>query len=832
MSDILERLVRKVFVDIPVVDLSLPVNALPRRELHWVREWCDNLDRLMKHLKKIMLGFENEEAQDLLKELEEMACNLSLYINGRVSDVKMMLEMEEDPVVVEELEMQVREIILLQTGDVRNDEMFQIIENLYNIIFGSSIQGEEIVVGFNDEVKTLLDQLTQTSIKQFQVISIAGMAGLGKTTLARKLYNDPLIEYHFDIRAWTCVSQTYLKRDLLLGILSSFVYDLSEEIYKMSDEQLGEKLYRLLKGRRYLVVLDDIWDCMVWKDLHIYFPDDKIGSRVLFTSRDIDVTLHVAASRPAHVLRLRTKDESWDIFQKKVFRIGICFLVLKRIGMEIAEKCEGLPLAIVIAAGLVKTELSVRWWLQIAGSLRSFMFRDPSQYMDTLALSYNHLPPHLKSCFLFVHVFPEDYNIPVTKLIWLWIAQGFIHQTGSKVLEDEAECLLMDLIKRSLLMIAEKRADGQIKTCRIHDLLRDLCIRQNKEENLCPQTYTYAPPVPISLSTPSGVCYPSELGSVLQLDGSVVSETYESLRILDMESVLLSLFPSSVVQLGNLRYLAIQAQDGTPDASISKLVNLQMLIILSRKSIVVPKTIWDMRGKLNQIEEPCFVQAEKNDGSPRGLGSLQTLSQVSPQSCHNIFSRTPYLRMLGFCGPLISSLGDMEFPNTRSLEHVHKLKLLNTIPFPGPTRSCNPLMYPKNLKILTLSNIGLDWEETWTFAWLPNLEVLKLKFHACVGEKWETSDMVFERLRVLKLHDLDLRQWVSFSDNFPRLQSLVVHRCLNLKSIPSEIGKIMTLDMIEVIGCNKSTRSSALEIQKEQEYEGNYFLKVYTAKKL
>ncbi|KAI3516829.1 hypothetical protein L1887_15903 [Cichorium endivia] len=191
-------------------------------------------------------------------------------------------------------------------------------------------------------------------------------------------------------------------------------------------------------------------------------------------------------------------------------------------------------------------------------------------------------------------------------------------------------------------------------------------------------------------------------------------------------------------------------------------------------------------------------------------------------------TETPNLRKLGFCGPLKSRIGDLEFPNIRSLEHLQKLKLLNTTPYPEPTKTCNPLLFPEKLQKLTLSNTGLDWEEIWTFAWLPNLEVLKLRFDACIGEKWKTSDnTVFRKLKVLKMHDLDLRQWVSSSNNFPRLQCLVVRRCLNLVSIPSGLGKILTLDMIEVSGCSSFAQSSALEIQKEQESEGNYFLKVH-----
>ncbi|KAJ9554319.1 hypothetical protein OSB04_018364 [Centaurea solstitialis] len=745
---------------------------------------------LMKQLGKMMLGYENKEVQGLYDEIE-------LLVD--------------------------RALVVPQFGKSLSDGILEACEKLYNIRFSSTVEAEEIIIGFDDEVETLLDQLTGTSTRQLQVVSIAGMAGLGKTTLARKLYKDPLIEYIFDIRAWTSVSQEYLKRDLLLGILSSFANDLREEINEMSEEQLGEKLYRLLKGRQYLVVLDDIWDCKAWNDLRVYFPDDKTGSRVLFTTRDIDLCLHVRAARPAHVLRLRTEGESWDIFQRKLFRTGICPHRLEASGKVITRKCEGLPLALVITAGLLKNESSDTWWSQIARSLHSFMLRDPSQYMDSLALSYNHLPTHLRHCFLFVGVFPEDYDIPVSKLIWLWIAQGFIHETGCRSLEDIAQDLLMDLIKRSLLMTAKMRADGQIKACRIHDLLRDLCLRKLKEENLSSQIYkdSHIPAMAssssiitnmlhgISLDPPglplSGFCYPFELGELLLKGGSILGETYKSLRILDMESVPISLFPSDVIQLSNLRYLAIQARDGSPQPSISNLVNLQILIISSRKNVVVPKTIWSMvnlrhlciKSGENLMEEPCFVQETEKDGCPSGLASLQTLSQISPQSCDDIFSRTPNLRKLGFCGPLISSEGDVDFPN-----------------------------FPEKLKKLTLSNTGMDWEEMWAVSLLPTLEVLKLNFHACIGETWDASDAEFQRLKVLKLHGLDLREFVCSRENFPGLQRLVVHHCVKLESIPSDIGRILTLDLIEVRGCSSSAWVSAQDIQKEQESEGNQFLKV------
>nr|GEU84760.1 hypothetical protein [Tanacetum cinerariifolium] len=739
-----------------------------------------SFDGLMSHLRKMMLGYENEEAHGLVKIIETVASTNAWYASG-----KTMMDM-----------------------------VLEIVEELCNIRYVSNVEREEIAVGFDDEVKTLRDQLTiKTSANQLQIISIMGAPGLGKTTLARYIYNDPFIKYTFHIRAWTCVSHVYLKRNLLVDILSSFSTVGTDEIYRLSDELLGEKLYRFLKDRPYLVVLDDIWDSKAWNELKIYFPDDNNGSRVIFTSRHKDVRKNVGGAKPAHVLRLRNEDESWEIFQKKVFRTGICLHRLEIIGREIANKCGGLPLAIVIISGLMKNKWVDTWWSQIAESQRSLMVRDPSQYMDSLALSYNLLPRELQHCFLFLGVFPEDYDIPVTKLIWLWVAQGLIHDTGSKSLEDVAEDFLMNLIQRSL--------------------------------------YTYAPaPVPAAaLPSHSGFCYPLELGKVLQEGGSMLSETYRTLRILDMESVPVSMFPSDVTDLVNLRYLAIQAHDGSPQPSISSLINLQTLIISSRNNILLPKTIWDMinlrhlyiKSGENLIDKPSSVQVKENDGCPSGLAILQTLTQVCLQSCENISSRIPNLKKLGFSGPLISTQGVIEFPNLQSLKHLQKLKLLNTVLYHELTRSCDCLVFPETLKKLTLSNTRLDWAQIWTFVGLPNLEVLRLKTHACSGEEWGASDdKTFERLKVLKsvkhrnACQAAVPVWKrrgngNAPETFPiRLRRLVVRRCSKLNSIPSDLGKIWTLEVIEVSGCSSSARKSALEIQKEQQSLGNDFLKVYT----
>ncbi|KAA8529819.1 hypothetical protein F0562_034353 [Nyssa sinensis] len=207
---------------------------------------------------------------------------------------------------------------------------------------------EEIVVGFDNEIMMIKEQLTGGK-KQQEVVSIIGMAGLGKTTLPRKVYDDPFIEYHFYIRAWSYVSQDYRKRDLLLGILS-YVIELTDEMHEMSDEELSLKLKKGLMGRRYLIVMDDIWSVDASDCLKRSFPDDNNGSRIMFTSQLKDVALHAKPDSHLHCLRFLTEDESWFLFQQKAFGKETCPLWLMGIGMEITKKCLGLPLAIVVTA--------------------------------------------------------------------------------------------------------------------------------------------------------------------------------------------------------------------------------------------------------------------------------------------------------------------------------------------------------------------------------------------------------------------------------------------------------------------------------------------------
>ncbi|CAH1421598.1 unnamed protein product [Lactuca virosa] len=724
--------------------------------------WLKSLPKILYELQTVLdcvsdsrnWGILDRHVWDEVNKDEEVLGMLK-KIKGTLSDYFPVL-IDETPRVscaIEELKTVIDAILILCCEFLDSDVKFVVFDDisrrklesgftqrqleLLPVPLKQSVDEEKTVVGFEDDTIKLLDKLTGFS-KKLEVIPIIGMAGLGKTTLAK--------------------TRT--------------------------------------EGSKYLVIFDDIWDDSHWKELKQYFPDDRNGSRILLTTRNSNLGSTTAHS---HRLRLRTARESWRILQMMVFKNGKCPWRLYDIGKQISRKCCGLPLAVSITAGLLRGKWTRASWKEVAESLSNYIVNDPNQYMDTLALSYNHLPPHLRPCFLYLGAFPGDCDIPVHKLIWLWVAQGFIHQTGSgsgsKTLEDVAEGYLMDLLGRSLVIVSKKGVDGQIKACHVHDLLRSLCLWKANEEGFSPVVY----------------------------------------RVLDIESTSIFSFPREVLQLVNLRYLAIQAEDGNPPTSISNLVHLQILIISSRKNVFIPRSTWDMEclrhlyiksGEKENLIEDVDVYSD------RVLENLQTISGVCPStSCVGILSRTPNLRKLGFHGSLVSPLGVLEFPRIFSLTCLQTLKLSNTKMYHSSVKSCSLLMFPESLTWLTLSDIGLNWNEIQTIGLLPNLDVLKLNVNACIGEIWGTSDtgLGFRNLKLLKLQDLDLVKWEASSGDFPRLQRLVVRGCSRLEEIPACIGEILTLELIEVSWCSESTAQSARRIQKEQERNGNDFLKVFTS---
>ncbi|KAG8373692.1 hypothetical protein BUALT_Bualt11G0051000 [Buddleja alternifolia] len=705
---------------------------------------------------------------------------------------------------------------------------------------------DDIVVGFEDKETEILHQLVGGVPARLQVITIFGMPGLGKTTLAKKLYNNPSVEYHFHICVWIVVSQTYQIRNLLVDIWSSLSMTDRDTIFNMDNESLAEKIYKTLKGMRYLIVMDDIWDSTPWDDLRRYFPDDGNGSRVLLTSRNKDVG---PCNSIIHTLPLLSEHQCWELLQKKVFHNEACPPQLLSIGKQIAANCRGLPLVVVVIAGILSTvDKQVSKWNEVKRSLVSHIFANRDvNCMEILDLSYKHLPDHLKPCFLYFVAFPEDREVSVRRLVPLWIAEGFVRKKEDKSPESVAEEYLVELIDRSLVLVAEYTSAGGVKSCKIHDLLRDLCLRKAREQNflkfigkdfpiyerhhrlfVCPNSKRNFPS-----TRPFGLHVRSFVGH-LPYPISLCFQSMKLVRILDLLSMSAKLYGDldEIGLLIHLRYLAIK--DHIP-MSIGSLVNLEFLIVESSYStiITIPSILVRMV-KLRYLHVREGARFEKDWViTSQLINNLQSLSSVHIFELNDVemLRCSPHLRKLKcVCGPPL-------FPDLRFLLQLDKLKLefesslrveFSEINFPSNIRTTSEINFPVNIKKLTLSKTGLPWEKMSVIGRLPYLEVLKLENDAFDGERWETSDDEFQQLRVLKLESLKVKEWDAWSEHFVKLEQLVLVACYNLVKIPSELGDIPTLRLIEVRWCRKSIKESALQILEEQREMGNEELKVVT----
>ncbi|KAK4402247.1 putative late blight resistance proteinR1B-12 [Sesamum angolense] len=310
-----------------------------------------------------------------------------------------------------------------------------------------------VVVGISEDVDKLLDWLTiSQDSKALKIIPIVGMGGIGKSTLARHLYDHSFVVSHFDVRAWSTVSQNYNVRKILLGLLGCVIGELTDEMLKEEDDQLGLRLHQNLKGRRYLIVLDDVWDTKPWDDARRYFPDDGNDSRIVVTTRETKVANYTSSVDSHHHMNLLKDDSSWKLLHQKVFAPQeTCTPELEEVGKRIANNCRGLPLAINVIGGLLsQAKRSPESWEQIAKDVSSAV-ADEEQFLNILSLSYNNLPYHLKPCFLYMGAFPENYEIRASRLVKLWAAEGFLKRVSDKSPEEAAEIYLKALVDRNLI---------------------------------------------------------------------------------------------------------------------------------------------------------------------------------------------------------------------------------------------------------------------------------------------------------------------------------------------------------------------------------------------
>nr|BBC69677.1 Begomovirus resistance protein [Solanum lycopersicum]BBC69680.1 Begomovirus resistance protein [Solanum lycopersicum]BBC83283.1 disease resistance protein [Solanum lycopersicum] len=348
----------------------------------------------------------------------------------------------------------------------------------------TSLVDESDIFGRQKEIKDLIDLLLSedASGRNLTVVPIVGMGGAGKTTLAKKVYNDAKVKNHFGLKAWYCVSEAYDALRITKGLL--------QEIgsFEPKDDgnfnKLQVKLKESLKGKKFLVVLDDVWndDYNEWDNLRNVFVQGEMGSKIIVTTRKESVAQTMCADRCTITVGNLSSEDSWSLFKRHSLE-NRDHPELEEIGKKIANKCKGLPLALKALAGVLRGKSEVDEWRNI---LRSEIWDQQSCWngiLPSLMLSYNDLPPHLKRCFAFCAIYPKDYEFRKDQVIYLWIANGLVKQfcLGNKYFDELRSRSLFERVPES-----EWKSEGFV----MHDLINDLaqtasskhCIRFEENE--------------------------------------------------------------------------------------------------------------------------------------------------------------------------------------------------------------------------------------------------------------------------------------------------------------------------------------------------------------
>ncbi|KAL2348853.1 hypothetical protein Fmac_002853 [Flemingia macrophylla] len=691
-----------------------------------------------------------------------------------------------------------------------------------------------------------------------KVISVAGMGGMGKTTLVKQAYDDPEVRKHFKACVWVTVSQSFkveeLLRDLAQKLFSEIRRPIPERMESMCSDKLKMIIKDLLQRKRYLVVFDDVWHMYEWEAVKYALPNNSCGSRIIITTRksDLAFTSSIESNGKVYNLQPLKEDEAWDLFCRNTFPGNSCPPYLIDICKYILRKCGGLPLAIVAISGVLATKDKRRIdeWDMICRSLGAeIQGNGKLDYFKTVFnLSFNDLPYHLKYCFLYLSIFPEDYLIQRKRLIRLWIAEGFIEAKEGKTMEDVANDYLKELLNRNLIQVADTTSDGRVKTLRIHDLLREIIILKSKDQNFATivKEQSVAWPERIRrLSVHGRLPYrqqhrlASQLRSLFMFGvvenlslGKLFSGGFKLLSVLDYQDVPLKKFPVADVDLYHLRYLSLRNTKVkmVPSYIIGKLHNLETLDLKKTPVRELPVDILKLQklrhllvyrlkvkgypefyskhgfkapteiGNLQSLQTLCFVEANLDYGMIiRQLGKLSQLRRLGILKLREEDGKAFCLsigRLTNLHALSVASEGENKFIDLRFLSSpppfLQRLYLSGNLhELPSWIQSLHSLAR-LFLKWSCLKHDPLVYLQD-----LPNLAHLEL-LQVYDGDTLHFRCGKFKKLKVLGLDKFDgLKQVTVGKDAMPCLERLSIGRCELLKNVPSGIEHLTKLKVLE-----------------------------------
>ncbi|CAL5066326.1 unnamed protein product [Urochloa decumbens] len=548
----------------------------------------------------------------------------------------------------------------------------------------------------NELAKILVDE-GSSSGQQPMIISIVGCGGLGKTTLANALLHD--LKTKFDCQVFVSVSHNPDIKTILKNILGQL--DEYANINEAWDVvQLINKIIKLHENKRFLCVIDDVWNEWAWDTVKFALQDAKHGSKIVITTRNKAVAEH--AGGVVYELKPLSVDASRKLFNKRIFDIEDgCPPGLREVAGNILKKCDGVPLAIITTASLLASKpRHTREWENVNNSIGFGLEKSPAveKMKNILNLSYNDLPFHLKTCLLSLSKYPEDKKIRKDVLIWSWIAEGFITEEtrpAGTSLQVIGESYFIELINRSLIQPADivdnDFHDGEVHACQVHDMVLELINQLSAEEGfvttLLPDgqqagTRTSAPQKKKirrlslhysnrSYASPEEIAHLSRVRSFAvfgDVDSIPPLSSFHVLRVLQLEDCS-GLDNNHLNDLGELRHLMFlqlwrYSATRLPE-SIGKLESLATLDIRYARSSVVMLPMSSI--KLQKLVRLFANRVRLPDGL--ALGNMRSLRELvaidfTPEVIEEI-GNLKELRVLR----IVVNYPDMEDGTRNSWEH-------------------------------------------------------------------------------------------------------------------------------------------------------------------
>ncbi|KAM7279666.1 hypothetical protein ACFE04_006800 [Oxalis oulophora] len=747
---------------------------------------------------------------------------------------------------------------------------------------------EQNVVGLEGNIKELVTNLVAQD-KQFVVLSIYGMGGIGKTTLAKKIFDHGEVRRHFDYFAWAYVSQKCRTREIWQGILfnlTTLTEKQTNEVIRMTDEQLAPKLYQFLKEKKCLVILDDIWNISDWKALSAAFPKEETGTKILLTSRNKELALLADRRGFHHEVQCLNGELSRQLLCKIAYMERNDADFVSNVKMEeeaevMVKYCAGLPLAITVLGGILATKNSINEWQKVHEHIKLHL-RGGEEYIgikDVLALSYNDLPTQLRSCFLHLSQFPEDSEINVDKLIRMWVAEGFtkLVQHGREENEEEesmeyvADRFLNELILRCMVLVGDRGNNLEVKTCRMHDLMRDLCLLKAKEENFTDfidRSHNNCKEYISSSSTGKlrrlavnlhgeGCQFPLKciknphLRSLLcfydfsfkrwSLE-SPAFETLKLLRLLDLDGAEFrgGKLPKAIGKLIHLKFLSLRdAEVFKLPPSLGNLSCLQTLdLLIADKVVHIPNVIWKLEN-LRHLYLPVDCD-NKTKLQLRNLKKLRTLINFPAGNCNveDLYTLINIRELSIRRSFLIKDFREVSAHLRTTLKHMHSFSLANyeKLDVKQLVTGCGNLnelrlhvqidelprfdQFPQGITYISLRSCKLKEDPMATFEKLLNLRVLELDEDSFIGKEIICSKVGFPKLHSLSLRSLkQLELWRVEESAMTNLFRLEIMCCQQLKMIPEEMKFLKNLEEMEIKRMPKSFKEKLI-------YGGEDFYKV------